>query len=136
MNAPMAEENTPKPVVPLAASPAPFRPLRAWPALLLALLIVAARFGPRVSEEAAAKYWMLAVFGPLLCCLLLVIWWLAASGAAWRERVFGFLGLVAGAAITIALSHPTMRGPASTYFTLPFGFFVFALAGAVLKKSP
>src|SRR5947209_1168687 len=108
MNAPMAEENTPKPVAPLAASRTPFRPLRAWPALLLALLMVAARFGPRVSEEAAVKYWMLAVFGPLLCCLVLVIWWLAASRGTWRERVFGFLGLVAGAAITIALDRKSV----------------------------
>src|SRR6266436_9006200 len=98
-----------------------FRPLRAWPAFLLALLMLAARFGPGISEEGAANYWMLAVFGPLLGCLLLLVWWLAASRATWRERVFGFLGLVASAAITIALAHPTMRGAPTTYFTLPMG---------------
>ena len=52
---------------------------------------------------------------------------LAASRATWRERVFGFLGLVASAAITITLAHPTMRGAATTYFTLPMGFLLFAL---------
>jgi outer membrane protein assembly factor BamB len=78
---------------------------------------------------------MVAVFGPLLCCLLLLIWWLAASRATWRERVFGVLGLVAGAAVSIALTHPSMRGAATTYFTLPLGFFVFALAAALFKKS-
>ena len=51
----------------------PFRPLRAWPAFLLAVLMLAARFGPGISEEGAAKYWMVAVFGPLLGCLLLLI---------------------------------------------------------------
>ena len=30
-----------------------FRPLRAWPAFLLALLMLAARFGPGISEEGA-----------------------------------------------------------------------------------
>jgi len=108
----------------------------AWPALLLPLLMLAARFGPDLLEGGGSKYWMVTVFGPLLCCFLLVIWWLTASRATWRERVFGFLGLVAGAAITIALAHPTMRGPATTYFTLPMGFFLFALTAAVLKKSP
>jgi outer membrane protein assembly factor BamB len=98
--------------------------------------MVAARFGPGLSDEGSAKYWMVAVFGPLLCCLLLLIWWLAASRATWRERVFGFLGLVVGAAVTIALAHPTMRGAATSYFTLPIGFFVFALAAVALKKSP
>jgi len=93
-----------------------FRPLRAWPAVLLAVLMLASRFGPGISEEGSAKYWMLAVFGPLLACLLLLIWWVAASRATWRERLFGFLGLVAAASITIALVHPTMRGAATTYW--------------------
>src|SRR5262245_33857528 len=94
-----------------------FRTLRAWPAFLLALLMLATRFGPDISEEGATKYWMVSVFGPLLGCLLLVIWWLAASRATWRERLFGFLGLAATAAIAITLAHPTMRGAATTYFT-------------------
>src|SRR4051812_21285729 len=92
-----------------------FRPLRAWPAVLLALLMLAARFGPELSDDAMAKYWMASIFGPLLCCLLLLIWWLAASRATWRERLFGFLGIVAGAAVAVALAHPTMRGPATSY---------------------
>jgi outer membrane protein assembly factor BamB len=83
-----------------------------------------------------AKYWMASVFGPLLCCLLLLIWWLAASRATWRERVFGFLGIVAGAVAAITLAHPTMRGPATTYLTIPTGFFVFAIATFFLKKAP
>jgi outer membrane protein assembly factor BamB len=78
---------------------------------------------------------MVSVFGPLLCCLLLIIWWLAASRANWRERVFGFLGLIAGAVITVVLAHPSMRGAATTYFTLPLGFFVFALTAAFFRKS-
>jgi outer membrane protein assembly factor BamB len=126
----------------LAEQPAPgsgpgktFRPLRAWPALVLAVLMAASRYGPSVSQEASTNYWMVAVFGPLLCCLLLVIWWLAASRATWRERVLGLLGIIAGAAISIVLANPTMRGAATTYFTLPLGFFVFALAAVLLRKS-
>src|SRR5205814_3588380 len=99
MNEPTEAENLSDQSMAQAASRKPFRPLRVWPALLFAALIPAARFGPRISEDAATKYWMVAIFGPLLCCLLLVIWWLAASRATWRERVFGFLGLVAGAAV-------------------------------------
>jgi outer membrane protein assembly factor BamB len=136
MNDPIMERNVPDGPDTPAGSRKAFRPLRAWPALLFALLMVAARFGPSISEEASTKYWMAAVFGPLLCCLLLLIWWLAASRATWRERVLGFLGLVAGAAVSIALGHPTMRGAPTTYFTIPLGFFVFALTAALFKKSP
>ena len=98
MNDLTTQENAPvRPSAP-GGSRKQFRPLRAWPAFLLALLMLAARFGPAISEEGAAKYWMVAVFGPLLGCLLLLIWWLVASRATWRERLFGFLGLVASAA--------------------------------------
>ena len=95
MNDPIAQENVSKPPTAQPNSRTEFRALRTWPALGLALLMVAARFGPGISDEGAAKYWMVSVFGPLLCCLLLVIWWLTASRATWRERLFGFLGLIA-----------------------------------------
>jgi outer membrane protein assembly factor BamB len=113
-----------------------FRPLRAWPAVVFALLMLAGRFGPELSPDAMAKYWMISVFGPLLGCLLLVIWWLAASRAIWRERVFGFLAIIAGLVAAVTLAHPTMRGPATTYLTLPIGFFLFAIATVLLRKAP
>ena len=113
-----------------------FRPLRVWPAVLLALLMLAARFGPEASQDAMAKYWMISVFGPLLCCLLLVIWWLAASRATWRERVFGLLGIIVAAAVAVTIAHPSMRGPATTYLTIPTGLFLFAIATVFLKKAP
>src|ERR1043165_8862472 len=99
MNDVTTKENAPERLNTAESSRKPFRPLRAWPALAIAFLMIAARFGPDLFEDGAAKYWMVSVFGPLLCCLLLVIWWLAASRAIWRERVFGFLGIIAGAAL-------------------------------------
>jgi len=65
--------------------------------------MLGARFGPALFEEGASKYWMVAVFGPMLCCLLILIWWLTASRATWRERLFGFLGIIAAAALTAFL---------------------------------
>src|SRR5687767_15528141 len=111
-----------------------FRPLRTWPALVLIALIVAARFGPASLEGGLTNYWMIAVFGPLLCCVLMLIWWLAASRATWKERVFGFLGLIAALAVTLALVHPTMRGPGTTYLTAPMGMIFFGLSAAWLAR--
>ncbi|HUR46105.1 MAG TPA: PQQ-binding-like beta-propeller repeat protein [Candidatus Saccharimonadales bacterium] len=133
MNENVKEETTANPASQRTNEPV-FRPLRAWPGVLLAVLILAARFGPEMFEDAMAKYWMVSVFGPLLCCLLLLIWWLAASRATWRERLFGFLGIVAGAAIAVGLAHPTMRGAATTYLTIPMGLVFFAVAAAFLRK--
>ena len=100
-----------------------FRPLRVWPAVFLVVLMFVARFGPSFLEGGMGVYWMIGVFGPLLCCLLLFIWWLAISRATWKERVFGFLGLIAGIAATLFLVDPTMRGPGTTYLTIPMGMF-------------
>jgi outer membrane protein assembly factor BamB len=113
-----------------------FRPLRVWPALALVVLMVAARFGPIYMEGGLSNYWMIAVFGPLLCCVLMLIWWLAASRATWKERMFGFLGLIVALAVTVALVHPTMRGPGTTYLTAPMGFLLFGLSAAWLARRP
>ena len=114
----------------------PVRPLRIWPALVLVVLIVLARFGPAYLEGGLSNYWMVAVFGPLLCCVLMLIWWLALSRATWKERVFGFLGLLVALAVTLALVHPTMRGPGTTYLSAPMGMVFFGLSAAWLAKRP
>src|SRR5256884_3138258 len=110
------------------------RPLRVWPGVFLVLLMIVARFAPAYLEGGLARYWMVAMIGPMLCCLLLLIWWLAASRATWKERVFGFLGLAAVFAIAMALVEPLMRGPGTIYITLPMGMTAF-VAGAALFRN-
>ena len=112
-----------------------YRPLRAWPALVLVLLLVGTRIVPTYMEGGLARNWMIAIFGPTLCCLLLVIWWLAASRATWRERVFGFLGLIGALAVTVALVHPTMRGAGTNYLTVPMGMVLFGLTAFFLARQ-
>src|SRR3989440_683606 len=110
------------------------RALRVWPGVLLVVLMIVARFAPAYLEGGLARYWMVAMIGPMVCCLLLVIWWLAASRPTWKQRVFGFLGLVAVFAIALALVEPLMRGPGTIYITLPMGFTAF-VAGAALFRN-
>jgi outer membrane protein assembly factor BamB len=112
----------------------PFRALRVWPAALLAGLMLVARFGPALLEGGASAHWMIAVFGPVLCCLLVLIWWVAVSRATWKERLCGFVGIVAALALTLSLVDPTMRGPGTSYLTLPMGMLAFALAAISLAK--
>lgn len=114
---------------------AKFRPLRTWPALLLVALMFGTRFGPIYLEGGLSSYWMIAVFGPLLCCLLMLIWWLTASRATWKERLFGFLGLIGSLAVTLMFVDPTMRGPGTTYLTLPMGMIIFALGATWLSNQ-
>jgi outer membrane protein assembly factor BamB len=116
------------------AKPSASRALRVWPAVFLVVLMIVARFVPAYLEGGLAKYWMFAMMGPMVCCLLLLIWWLAASRATWKERVLGFLGLVAVFALTMVLVEPLMRGPGTVYVTLPMGMIAFAVGAAWFQK--
>jgi hypothetical protein len=111
------------------------RPLRTWPAVLFVALMIVARFGPAYLEGGLTSYWIIALFGPLLCCVLMAIWWLTASRATWRERLFGLLGLAVSLAVTLMLVDATMRGPATTYLTLPMGMIAFAIGVTLLRKN-
>ena len=104
--------------------------------MLLAGLMLAARFGPALFEGGASSYWMVAVFGPLLCCLLILIWWVAASRATWKERLSGLVGIAAALALTLLLAHPTMSWPrpGTTYLMLPMGMLAFVLPAIFLRK--
>ena len=112
----------------------PVRALRIWPAVLLVGLMLVARFGPALLEGGASAYWMITVFGPLLCCLLILIWWVAVSRATWKERLSGFFGIAAALVMTLLLVDPTMKGPGTTYLTLPMGMLAFSLAAISLAK--
>ncbi len=102
--------------------------------MVLTLLMIGTRFVPLVLEGGFARYWMLAMIGPMVCSLLLVVWWLAASRADGKERVLGLLGLAAGFSLTLALVEPLMRGPGTIYVTLPMGMTAFVL-GIVLRRQ-
>ena len=118
------------------SSGTPGRSLRVWPAVLLAGLMLAARFGPALFEGGASSYWMVAVFGPLLCCLLILIWWVTASRATWKERLSGLVGIAAALTLTLLLAHPTMSWPrpGTTYLMLPMGMLAFVLPAILLRK--
>lgn len=139
MNSPIANpesDNSPGTTSPSdPGSVATPRPLRTWPALCLIVLMLAARYGPAQLEGGLGVYWMIAVFGPLLCCLLMLVWWVTASRATWKERLFGFLGLVGSLAVALLLVHPTMRGPGTTYLTLPMGMIAFGLGATAFRNA-
>ncbi len=115
-------------------SPAPvFKPLRWWPALLLAVIMVLCRYVPRFIEGASSQYWFIPIFFPLFGCVLMLIWWLAASRATWWEKLGGLVGVAALAAVAGLLSHASMRGFVTIYLMLPLGFIGFAL-GAMFNS--
>jgi outer membrane protein assembly factor BamB len=73
-----------------AAVPIPGKPLRLWPGVLLAVLLLLVRFGvPAVLPEMA----MLGIIGWIAGGLAIAVWWLFLSRAPWSERI-GVLALM------------------------------------------
>ncbi len=71
-------------------APTPRKPLRLWPGVVAAALLVLIRFVlPLVSPDAM----MYAVMGGLAGALIIVLWWLFFSRAPWFERL-GALALM------------------------------------------
>ncbi|GAB5404622.1 MAG: PQQ-binding-like beta-propeller repeat protein [Aureliella sp.] len=103
------------------------------PIALLALMIFA-RFVPQLWDDGPAMTWALGSFGPLLAgFVLLVVWWLCFSRASWKERVWGFLGVVASVVVVSSMLHETLRGLIPV-ITLPLALFGFG-AGMVLTSQ-
>lgn len=119
---------------PLSPSNASLTPLRVWPALVLSAVIILCRYLPPFIEGASSQYWFVPIFFPMIGSGLILIWWFTASRASWREKGQGLLGLIVAMAVIVALSHASMRGLLTTYFTLPLSMVGFALA-AYLNRS-
>ena len=64
--------------------PTPRKPLRLWPGVLAAVLLLLLRFVvPKVVPEAL----IVGMFGGLGCALAIVVWWAFFSRARWSERL-------------------------------------------------
>jgi outer membrane protein assembly factor BamB len=84
-----------------AAEPKPRRPLRLWPGVALAILLLVLRYIVPVAVDDGVA---IGLLGAVACSLLIALWWLFASRAPWAER----LGVLALMAATIVALRPLM----------------------------
>ena len=94
------------PISPVAA-PTPRRPLRLWPGVLAAVLIVLVRFVVPLIVPGSGG---IAAIGALAGGLAVMVWWLFFSRAPWSERL-GAIALMAVALFaTSRVVHESIRG--------------------------
>src|SRR6266498_540189 len=87
--------------------PTPRKPLRLWPGVLAAVLLLLVRFVvPIVVPDAG----MFAVLGGLVGVLAIVVWWLFFSRAPWLERVGAIVLMIVGLCATSRLVHKSIAG--------------------------
>ena len=96
--------------------PQPRKPLRLWPGIVLAALIVLLRFiVPVVAPNAMIgemPVGLIGVFGGMLATLAIVLWWLLFSRARWFERLGAVVLMVLVVLINYQLVHPSIAGGA------------------------
>jgi outer membrane protein assembly factor BamB len=120
--------------------PTPRKPLRLWPGVTAAVLLLLGRFVvPIVVPEAM----LIGVIGGVFGGVVLLVWWLFFSRAPWSERV-GALGLVAVVLVaTPPILHESiqngMNGMMFFLYVIPIlsiAFVAWAVASRRLADGP
>jgi outer membrane protein assembly factor BamB len=84
----------------------PRKPLRLWPGVALAVLLVLVRFVAPLFPDGA----MIGLLGSVACGALILLWWLFFSRAPWLERVGAVILMIAAVFATYYVVHESIRG--------------------------
>jgi outer membrane protein assembly factor BamB len=96
-----------------ASERTPRKPLRLWPGVTLAVLLLLLRFFVLIVLPDAL---MAVAFGILGCAVAILLWWLFFSRAPWSERVGAVLLTVVALYGTSRVLHESLAGPAVFLF--------------------
>jgi outer membrane protein assembly factor BamB len=84
------------------------KPLRLWPAVIIAIVQLLVMFvGPIVAPDAGLPVGML---GGVVGALAIVIWWVLFSRAPWSERVGAIILMIVGVLATKTVVHESIAG--------------------------
>ncbi|HXT21210.1 MAG TPA: PQQ-binding-like beta-propeller repeat protein, partial [Thermoanaerobaculia bacterium] len=121
-------------------APTPRKPLRLWPGIVLAILLLLLKL---VLPVVAPDRLEIGVFGGLLASVAILLWWLLASRAPWRERLGAVALMVVAVAVTWRLVHESISGGALGFLfpvlalpTLGVAFIAALVAGRRLADGP
>jgi outer membrane protein assembly factor BamB len=117
----------------------PRRPLRLWPGVVGAILLLAARFGIPV---ALPEQTIWGVIGGFAGALAVLVWWLFFSRAPWTERLCALALMIVGLAVTwplvdVSISTGAMGGllPMLAVPTMTVALVAWAVASRQLSSG-
>jgi outer membrane protein assembly factor BamB len=98
-------------------------PLRLWPGIAAAALLLVLRFGVKavVPDFAGFAVGMMTMFAALFA---IVVWWLFFSRARWIDRAGGLAMLAAAVGVTLLIGHESM----GVFWLFAYGIPTFAAA--------
>ena len=89
--------------------PASQKPLRLWPGVAAAVLLVLVGYVIPIFVPSFAG---LGMIGAVVCALLVILWWLLFSRARWYERLGAIVLMIAAALAVKYVVHPSIAGGA------------------------
>src|SRR2546426_214759 len=120
--------------------PTPRKPLRLWPGVVAAVLLLLVRF---VVPIVVPGTMMFGVLGGLVGALAVVVWWLFFSRAPWTERVGAIVLMIVALYATSRLVHKSiangMMGMMLPIFAIPvlsLALVAWAVASRRLADGP
>ena len=112
-------------ITPHTALPAPRKPLRLWPGVAAAVLLVLVRVGVPVLFPDISMY---GVLGALAAAVVIVVWWLFFSRAPWVERLAAVVLMIGALAATWFVVHESIRGGLMGWMLFIYGPPVLTVA--------
>ena len=115
------------------------KPLRLWPGVVAAILLVVFRFLlPAVIPDAI----LIGLMGGLICAVAIVVWWLFFSRAPWIERIAAIAAIAASVLAARLIVDASIRGgmmglmvPVTSIFTVPPMLVVWAVVTRASSDS-
>jgi outer membrane protein assembly factor BamB len=108
------------------------RPLRLRPGVILAVVLVIARYlVPLIAPDAEIAEMplvVLAMLSGVLLAVAIVLWWLLFSRAPWLERLAAVVLMIGGVFVTRLLVHESIRGGHMGMMLVLYSVPVLALA--------
>src|SRR4029453_14064311 len=83
------------------------KPLRLWPGVVAAVLLVLVRFGLPIAFPDVS---MFGVLGAVVGGLLILLWWLFFSRAPWSERIGAVVLMIVAIYATRYIVHESING--------------------------
>jgi outer membrane protein assembly factor BamB len=102
------------------------KPLRLWPGVVIALLLLLLRFAvPVVAPDET----FVGVFGGIVCALAIFLWWLFLSRAPWSERLGAVILTIVGLFATSRIIEKSLATGAQGFL---FPFLAIPVLGVAL----
>ena len=87
--------------------PTPRKPLRLWPGVVAAVLIVLLRFVVPLFVPGAGG---IGLMGALAGSIIILLWWVFFSRAHWSDRVGAIAAIIVSIFVTMPFLHESIRG--------------------------